>query len=183
MAKVFRKKNSCFLLPGNLGFHLDDHPILQETEILVTEISMVARHSYDTDVDCTPFATQPEKVLYYEVLKRACWDLRPEVSESIRSCAISWFSAGFRRVRESGVPICFLDCVEVLELGSNEIAYLKQAVHAAKEKLNKSQESQTRTPEQEKREPSGARACALSSSEWLSKRSSYSAVCRIFRDL
>lgn len=66
----------------------------------------------------------PERALMIAVLKRAFFDLAPEVHHSIRNDAITWFKG-----REATVT--FQDCLCALDMGSAVIAAVMKKVFIA----------------------------------------------------
>lgn len=96
----------------------------------------------DPNEEEVPFLTcTPEKILYYEVLKRACWDLEPHIDCIWRRCAMLWFRLGLEGREQPEALVSFLDCVEVLELGEKEIQYLRVKYHEA-EKIPDKEEAE-----------------------------------------
>lgn len=124
-----------FSAPGSRPY-----PVLGETEIadythnFLPVTAMVSSYPYSGASDSyhsRPFITHPEKILFLEVLKRAREDLRQHIEREFRISAIYWFECGFQNKKLPDVAISFLDCVEVLDLGINEIVNLKKLVEEA----------------------------------------------------
>lgn len=115
----------------------DQHYFLEDEVPPITKESMkkgiehTHRFTETEDVDVPFINCPPEKILYYEILKRACWDLKPEVPHMWRRTAFAWFKHGLEGREHPEATVSLLECIEILGLGENELDYLRVKFYEA----------------------------------------------------
>lgn len=174
--------------PEPFGTSFDCYLFFLESEKPITGLPMTSLKYNDVDLAPIPFASQPERVLYYEVLKRAVWDLETHIDMKTRSEVIEWFITGFEGLKDRHFIVSFAECIEVLDLGANEIEHLKRKVYAAEEHLI---EEKIREPIKEcrrkvqdsERQKGRITTSPLPSREWLPKCEEIPTVRRLFGNL
>lgn len=167
-----------------LGVCSAEHYFLQDSDPQFTEDYMKGTGTIHQFTDPNeveiPFITcQPEKILYYEILKRACWDLHYDIDPMWRRSALLWFRLGLEGKEQEEAVVSFLQCVEILELGETEIEYLRVKYHEA-EKVPCKEEEEYKL--QKERQPYRIATSALLARERLPECSSEPAVCGVFRN-